>query len=151
MNPVLKNLKFEYVKHFNGHPCILLSYQLLQELIKTKFLIPQYYNLDYEAEAIVCTNERDEPIGYIAFTYQTWNRSYHICGAYVVEHLRGNGIHTKMFDTLIEHAKNREEKVINIVTQVSINNKESIKAMERQKRILTMHTYEYPLMDWMKS
>lgn len=142
--------KFEYVKHFNAHPHMLLAHKLLQELTEKGWLIPQYFNHDYESEAIIATRAQI-PVGYISFVYQTWNRTYGINGAYVTPEFRKQGIHTTMFEKLVEHAKAREEKVINIISQVHVDNELSQYAVEQQGRKHTFNVYEYPIVDWMKS
>jgi RimJ/RimL family protein N-acetyltransferase len=145
----LDKITLIHVEKFNQHIGYALVNEANHELITKGHLSPTFNGISYDIEAIVALGENGKPLGFMAFEIAKWNMACEISLAYVVEWFRGNGLHTAMFQKLIEHAT--EKKCSVITSYVDVNNHASRRAMEKQGRKLRGYHYNYPLNDLFKA
>ena len=140
---------YEHVKKLNVTPAYVLVKHALIECFEKDYLHPQSDGIDYDAEAVVAylVNESanfKKPVGFIAYKKIDWSNNYDIYLAFVTKRFRGEGVHTAMYNKLIDIAK--KENIVSIMSTISVNNEAGVAAAKKQGRTLLSNNFSTDLM-----
>lgn len=140
----------EHTKKLNTHPAYLLARKFLREVEDNNWARIQNMDISYEAEAIIAIDKLngDRVVGFMGFELTKWNNTYSVNGAYVVEDMRKQGIHQKLFAALADRAK--ANNIVSIFTTVHKDNVASLAAMKSENRELESHNFVFHIADWIK-
>jgi ribosomal protein S18 acetylase RimI-like enzyme len=97
---------------------------------------------------LLCSNEDGEMKGFLAYRYDHQRSTWFILLAYTRPAYRRAGVHTTLFNALVERAKKRGD-ILAIDSGTHSNNHAAQAAFEAQGRRKVAISYEYRLRDWL--
>lgn len=98
------------------------------------------------ADPVLIAFVDDRPVGFLAYRYDATCGSWWIMLSYVLPDHRKHGIHTRLFNSLVERAKARGD-ILTIKSGTHINNKPAQAAFERQGRLISGLFYDFIVRD----
>jgi len=123
------------IRHYNNMtrtPALALAVEGWMWLVK-KGHTDGGFVLNWEQKAILALRENAVPVGVLTWSDQPWNASVFVNLAYVKLAFRRTGVHTAMFDALVERA--RELGRPTILSGAMKTNNVSRHAMKAQGRV----------------
>ena len=99
--------------------------------------------------ALVCTNQTGQAKGFLIYRYDKQRCSWFILLAYTLPSHRRTGVHTALFEALVERGRKRGD-ILSIDSGTHVANEAAQRSFEAQGRKRTAITFEYRLRDWLE-
>ncbi|WP_203427904.1 GNAT family N-acetyltransferase [Rhizobium sp. BG4] len=97
---------------------------------------------------LICHDEEGATKGFLVYRYDQQRCAWFILLAYTLPNYRRLGVHTILFETLVERGKMRGD-ILSIDSGTHVLNKAAQAAFEAQGRKQVAVHYEYRLRDWL--
>uniref|UniRef100_A0AAU8HXR8 N-acetyltransferase domain-containing protein n=1 Tax=Rhizobium phage LG08 TaxID=3129229 RepID=A0AAU8HXR8_9CAUD len=99
---------------------------------------------NYNDFVLVSYDDAEEIQGFMIVSYNDYSSSWHISISYVFKNHRRKGVHTKLFEKLVEKAKARGD-ILSINSGTHCDNYKAQAAFEKQGRKKSFVVYEYKI------
>lgn len=137
------------IKMFDNHglsPAVTMGQRMHLELLDAG-LIHAANPLPMWNDPALVAYDGEAPIGTMIYRHDATQGSWFILSAYVVPERRRQGVHTLLFNTLVERAKKRGD-INSITSGTHVKNTASQRSQEKQGRIPVAVYYEYRLKEF---
>ena len=133
----------EHYKVLPGTPGLRLAVRCWHELLDAGLIGESGIAVCWDHRSVVAF-EDGAPVGVLTWADQEWANQLYVCLAYVLPGHRRKGVHSAMFNSLTEKARELNRPVI--ASSTSIRNAVSVKSMLAQGRALHGYhvTFEVP-------
>ncbi|NEI60955.1 GNAT family N-acetyltransferase [Rhizobium leguminosarum] len=98
---------------------------------------------------LICSDGADQPKGFLVYRYDQLRCSWFILLAYTLPAHRRLGVHSALFNALVERGRQRGD-ILAIDSGTHVLNKAAQAAFEAQGRKQVALQYEFRLRDWLE-
>ena len=132
-----------------GHsPAWQMIPTVLVELDQAGLGFHPYQGPVWNDPCLISHDQTGKPTGFLVYRYNSERSSWFVMLAYVIPEARRQGIHTALFQGLVERARKRGD-ILMIESGTHIDNTRAQAAFEAQGRKKVAISYEYRLLDWL--
>ena len=132
-----------------GHsPAWRLIPQAVLELDASGFGFHPYQPPVWNDPCLLCCDENGNAKGFLVYRYDQQRCTWFILLAYTAPNHRRSGVHTALFQALVERARKRDD-ILAIDSGTHALNTAAQAAFEAQGRKQVAVSYEYRLRDWL--
>jgi ribosomal protein S18 acetylase RimI-like enzyme len=142
-------MKIEYYAEVSTSPAWRLIRIAEDELASEGFLIEPHVSPAPSDPVMIAIDDEVNAgaiMGFMVYQYDRVKASWYILIAWVQPHRRLEGVHTRLFETLVARAKKRGD-IRTIECGTHVDNIPAQRAFERQGRKAVAIVYEYRLLD----
>lgn len=136
--------QFDNVGHSPAWPFIPVA---LQELVESGVGEHPQVGPVYNDPALIAFDHNLNMLGFLIYRYNDVRSGWFIMLSWVRQSHRREGIHTKLFQTLVERAYLRGD-ILNIECGTHVDNTAAQRAFEKQGRIAKGIIYSFPIREW---
>lgn len=140
--------KIEFFNDAGHSPAWPLVPHAMIDIEKMGFDFQPHVAPAWNDPCMAALDEQGKAIGFLIYRYDAMKSSWFIMLAWVPEEHRRKGVHTAMFNALVERAKKRND-ILMIECGTHVNNRAAQAAFEHQGRKAYAVMYSYHLRDWL--
>lgn len=141
-------LNVSFYENVGHSPAQMLLAGALHDLQSRGLSWPRTYGPAWSDAALVASEvETGTIVGFLVYRHDASQESWFILLAYTHPAMRRRGVHTKLFETLVQRAKVRGD-ILSITAGTHPNNVAAQRAFDKQGRKLTGLMYEFKLRDF---
>jgi GNAT superfamily N-acetyltransferase len=137
------------IKMYENHglsPAVTMAQRMHLELLETGLTHPSIQLPVWNDPALVAFHG-ETAVGAMIYRHDQTQGSWYIMSSYVMPEYRRQGVHSLLFETLVERAKKRGD-ILAIHSGTHIDNEASRRSQEAQGRKLYAVYYEYRIRDF---
>lgn len=137
-----------YFENCGHSPAWRIIPSALLDLDSAGLLFHPYQSPVYNDQCLLCVDDGGQAKGFLVYRYDDQKCSWFILLAYTLPAYRRTGVHTALFDALVERGRKRGD-ILSIDSGTHVLNKAAQAAFEAQGRNQTAIMYEFRLRDWL--